>query len=58
MNWARLAGLTLAVLFFAAANGAGYLSLNPSQVWVFQSIMFLIGLVLVVVFTVGEHISR
>lgn len=58
VTWARLAGVTLAVLFFAAASGSGDWSLSLHQLWVLRRTLFWIGLGVLVVFTVGEHLNR
>ncbi len=58
MSGVRLAGLTLALLFFAFANGAGTLSLGPPQALVFRRVMYLMGLGSVAGLTFGEQISR
>lgn len=57
-SWIRIAGVILGGLVFTAANGADYLSLEPHQLRILQRIVHLIGLGLVVIFTVGKYIDR
>jgi hypothetical protein len=61
--YARIAGVGLGILVFAAADQArnlpwGLHLLHLSQLWKFQRIVHLVGLGLIVVFTVGEYIDR
>lgn len=56
--WVRIVGVILSVMVFAAANGDWFPSLNSHQVWTFRQIIRLIGLGLIVAFTIGGYIDR
>jgi uncharacterized membrane protein len=53
----RVAAATGVALLFCPMYSAGYLSLHGDQLWVFQRIMGVIGLGLLVIFTIGKSLS-